>query len=134
MALSTSRRYPCTDARSTETCVAPVDATRDFVYFIRTSSGGGWGGGYAARLFLLFSFPFSRPRAGLVTVQSSFFGLATNTLNVRNNCKTINDIIQYTNNSVHFTICPYSCMSMVLLSTVSSTILVTVYYCGYVGV
>ena len=48
----------------------------------------GWGGGrgYAARLFLLFSFPCSadherdRPPCKVV-----FFGLATNTLNVRNN-------------------------------------------------
>ena len=53
------QRYPCTDARPT-TCVAPVDASRDFIYFLRTSSvGGGGGGGYAARLFLLFSFPCS---------------------------------------------------------------------------
>ena len=34
--------------------------------------------------FVLFSL-FSKPRAGLATVQSSFFGLATNTLNARNN-------------------------------------------------
>ena len=39
--LSTSRRYPCTVVRPTETCVAPVDATRDFLYFLRTSSVGG---------------------------------------------------------------------------------------------
>ena len=56
-AWSTSRRYPCTDARPTETCVAPVDASRDFYFllFLRTSSGGGWGGG----IFRLFSFPCS---------------------------------------------------------------------------
>ena len=37
---------------------------------------------YAARLFFFFAL-FSRPRAaGLATVLSSFFGLATNTLNV----------------------------------------------------
>ena len=43
-------------------------------------------GGGAARpsLFVIFSL-FSRPRAGLLTVQSSFFGLATNTLNVMDN-------------------------------------------------
>ena len=41
-----------------QNCVAPVDASRDFIYFLRTSSGGR-GGGYAARLFLLFSFPCS---------------------------------------------------------------------------
>ena len=28
-----SRRNPCTDARPTETCVAPVDASRDFILF-----------------------------------------------------------------------------------------------------
>ena len=37
-----------------------VDASRDFIYFLRTSSvGAGGGGGYAARLFLLLSFPCS---------------------------------------------------------------------------
>ena len=46
---------------------------------------------------------------------------------------TINDIIQYTN--VHFTFypSPYSCMSDGTIID-SSTILVTMYYCGYVGV
>ena len=34
-------------------------ASRDFIYFLRTSSVGVGGGGYAARLFLLFSFPCS---------------------------------------------------------------------------
>ena len=33
LAWSMSRRNPCTDARPTETCVAPVDASRDFIYF-----------------------------------------------------------------------------------------------------
>ena len=52
--------YPCTDARPTETCVAPVDATLFLLIFLRTSSVGGWGGGgYAARRFFLFSFPCS---------------------------------------------------------------------------
>ena len=47
---------------------------------------GGGGGGYAARLYLCVLFSLSsRQRAGLATVQSSFSGLATNTLNVRNN-------------------------------------------------
>ena len=43
----------------------------------------GEGGGEALQTFsfVLFSL-FSRPRAGLVTVKSSFFSLATNTLNV----------------------------------------------------
>ena len=46
----------------------------------------GWGGGCAAGLtiYVLF-FLFSRPREGLVTTLSSFFGLAANSLNVRNN-------------------------------------------------
>ena len=48
-------------------------------------------------------------------------------------CMTISDIIQYT--SVHFTIYP-SRYSYGLDGTIidSSTILVTMYYCGYVGV
>ena len=50
------------------TCVAPVDASRDFIYFLRTSSVGG-GGGVCCQTFsfVLFSL-FSRPRAGLATV------------------------------------------------------------------
>ena len=52
-------------------------------YFLRTSGAGG------ALPDFLFYFPlFSRPRAGLATyygVKHFFFGLATNTLNVRNN-------------------------------------------------
>ena len=54
-------------------------------YFSPDEQGGGWGGGYAARLFFCSLSLFSRPRAGLATVKSSFFGLATNTPNVRNN-------------------------------------------------
>ena len=52
-----------------ETCVASVDASRDFTYFLRTSSGGGEGGGVCCQTFsfVLFSL-FSRPRAGLATV------------------------------------------------------------------
>ena len=38
--------------------------------------------------FVLFSL-FSRPRAELATVLSSFFGLATNTRSVRNNNKSV---------------------------------------------
>ena len=46
---------------------------------------GGGGGMLPDFLFCSFSL-FSRPRAGLATVSSSsFFELATNTLNVRNN-------------------------------------------------
>ena len=59
---------PCTDARPTETCAAPVDASRDFIYFLRTSSVVG-GGGVCCQTFsfVLFSL-FSRPRAGLAPV------------------------------------------------------------------
>ena len=59
----------CTGARRTETCVARCNSGHLFAlsytprvlfsilfYFLRTSSVGG---GYAARLFLLFSFPCS---------------------------------------------------------------------------
>ena len=62
----------------TPTCVAPrhVDAPPDFLFlfyfFLRTSSARGGGGG-AARLFFFFFPLFSRPRAGLATVSSSFF-------------------------------------------------------------
>ena len=52
LALSTSRRSPCTDVRPTETCVAPVDASRDLFYFLQTSSVGG---GVGVR-FQTFSF------------------------------------------------------------------------------
>ena len=66
------------DARRVETCVAPrhVDASR----------GRGGGGGDAARLFLLISFSCSAdherdwPPCKVVSL-----GLATNTLNARNN-------------------------------------------------
>ena len=61
-----------------------------FILFLRTSSARAGGEGDAARHFSSFFFPllFSRPQAGLATVYEvpgSFFGLATNTLNVRNN-------------------------------------------------
>ena len=51
---------------------------------------GGGGGGYAARLFFLFSFPCSADHERdwppcCCLQKSSFFGLATNTLNMRNN-------------------------------------------------
>ena len=44
-------------------------------------------GGYAARLFILYSFPCSadHERDWLPSCKVVFFGLATNTLNVRNN-------------------------------------------------
>ena len=48
---------------------------------------GGWGGGgYAAKLFLLFSFPCSADHErDWPPCKVVFYGLATNTLNVRNN-------------------------------------------------
>ena len=47
--------------------------------------GGVGGGGYAARLFLLFSFPCSADHErDWPPCKVVFFGLATNTLNVRN--------------------------------------------------
>ena len=73
----TSRRYPCTDARPTKTCVEPVDASRDFIYFLRTSSVGG-GGGYAARLFILFFLPCSaNHERDWPPCKVAFFRLAT---------------------------------------------------------
>ena len=46
----------------------------------------GGGGGYAARLFVLFSFPCSADHGrDWPPYEVVFFGLATNTLNVRNN-------------------------------------------------
>ena len=51
---------------------------------------GGWGWGYAARLFLLFSFPCSADHErDWPPCKVVFFGLATNTLNVRNNNNNI---------------------------------------------
>ena len=79
------------DARPTETCVAPVDATRDFLYFSPNEQCGG--GGYAARLFLLFSFPCSADHErDWPPCEVVFSGLATNTLNVRNNNNTTTTI------------------------------------------
>ena len=51
--------------------------------------GGGGGWGYAARLFLLFSFPCSADHErDWPPCKVVFFGLATNTLNVRNKNNT----------------------------------------------
>ena len=55
---STSRRNPCTDARRTEICVAPLDASRDF-FFLPTSSVGGGGGMHCQTFSFVFSFPCS---------------------------------------------------------------------------
>ena len=49
---------------------------------------GGGGGGYAARHFVLFLFPCSADHErDWPPCKVVFFGLATNTLNVRNNNK-----------------------------------------------
>ena len=56
---------------------------------------GGWGRGYAARRFLLFSFPCSADHErDWPPCEVVFFGLATNTLNVRNNNNINNNIIR----------------------------------------
>ena len=57
-----------------------------FIYYFIFPVRAAWGGGCAARLLYLFMLfvLFSRPRAGLATVKSSFLELATNTLNVKN--------------------------------------------------
>ena len=48
-------------------------------------------------------------------------------------CMTIDDIIQYTNDILLFTQAPTPvCLDGTIID--SSTILVTMYYCGYVGV
>ena len=47
--------------------------------------GVGGGGVCCQTFYFVLLSLFSRPRAGLATVYSSFFGLATITLNVRNN-------------------------------------------------
>ena len=97
--------------------------------------GSGGGGGYAARLFILFSFPCSADHERgwpPCKVPGSFFGLATNTLNVRNNnmkrsSMTNKETIQYTN--VLFTQAPI-CVCLHGTNIGSRTILVTMYYCG----
>ena len=57
-----------------------------FILFsiINNEQRGGGGAGALPDFFFFLFFPVSRTRAGLATVRSSFFGLATNTLNVRN--------------------------------------------------
>ena len=58
---------PCTDARPTKTCVVPVDASRDFIYFFGTSSQcGGWGGGDMLPDFSFCSlFPVQQTTSGI---------------------------------------------------------------------
>ena len=61
--------YYSTDARPNETCVVPVDASRDFFFsFLRTSSSssivGGGGRGCCQTFYILFSFPCSEHQVG----------------------------------------------------------------------
>ena len=66
-----------------------------FFFFSLNEQCGGWGGGGggAARLFILFSFPCSADHErDWPPCKVVFFGLATNTLNVRNNTNTNNFI------------------------------------------
>ena len=62
----------CTHARPIDTCVAPVDVSRQFysIFFSERAVWGlGGGGGMLPYVFMLFSFPCSsRPRAGLANV------------------------------------------------------------------
>ena len=73
------------------TCVAPrhVDASRYFFIFLffifsERAARGGRGGGGNARLFFFFPFSADHER-DWSPCKVVFFGLATNTLNVRNN-------------------------------------------------
>ena len=59
------------------------------LFSLRTSSVGGGGG--AARPSILIYFLFSRPREDWPPYKVVFFGLASNTLNVRNNNNKIID-------------------------------------------
>ena len=64
-----------TGARRTETCVVPrhVDASRVFCFvFVQTSSVRGGGGRQIFSLVVFFFF--SRPRARLANLSSSFSG------------------------------------------------------------
>ena len=70
------------DARRTETCVVPVDASRDYylVFFERAA----WGMGVVrCQTFYLSLFSlFSRPRAGLATVLLLLLLLSIHTFSV----------------------------------------------------
>ena len=56
---------------------------------------GGWGGGYAARLFLSFFFPCSSDHErDWPPCEIVFFGLATNSLNVRNSNNNNNNCLE----------------------------------------
>ena len=77
-----NRWNPCTDVRPTETCVAPVDASRDlFIYLFseRAVCVGGGGGGGSSPPPLFSRSGHGRDWPPPCTVVS--FGLATNTLN-----------------------------------------------------
>ena len=71
--------------RPTEICVAHVDASRDIYFFSPNGQRGTLGEGVRCQTFYLVFSMFSTPRAGLATnlYKIVFFGLATNTLNVR---------------------------------------------------
>ena len=96
LASPTSRRNPCTDARRTETCVTPtcvvprhVDASRDFYFFSERAAWGEVGGGALPDFFF---FPCSADHErDWPPFKVGFFGLATNTLNVRNNNDNYNN-------------------------------------------
>ena len=58
--------FSVVDARPTKTCVAPVDASRDFIYFLRTSSvGGGGAGGMLPDFFFCSLFPVQQTTSGI---------------------------------------------------------------------
>ena len=67
----------------------------------------GGGGGYAARLFILFPFPCSADHErDWPPCKVAFFGLASNTLNVRNNNYNNNNCLecrQYFSSELHTT-------------------------------
>ena len=104
-----SQRNPCTDARRTETCVAPrhVDASRDFYLFnfLRTSSAVVVGGALPPDFLFCFLLSVQQIPSGIGHRVKFFVGLATNTLNVRNNnnnnityiIKVLHCIVLYTN-------------------------------------
>ena len=58
------------------------------------------GGGVRCQTFIFYVFSLSSrpPAGGVITVKSSFFGLATNALNVRNNSNNNNSLDDYDNN------------------------------------
>ena len=63
---SHSRRNPCTDARPTKTCVAPVDASRNFYCFLRMRSVGGGGGvGMLPDFLSCFLFSVQQTTSGI---------------------------------------------------------------------